>query len=77
MVWGFIVSEQEQAEDSKKPKAKKAVKNPGSRPRRARKTQQVVKEEEEEEIELETSRSGRVRKKPKFRWVQAVISKSF
>ena len=47
------------------------MKNPGSRPRRPRKP--VVKEEDEENeqepVELETSRSGRVRKKPKFRCV--------
>ena len=59
--------EQEQAADSEKPKpAKKVVKNPGSRPRRKRR-QEEPEEKDEEPVELETSRSGRVRKKPKFR----------
>merc|ERR1711956_122965 len=43
------------------PKPKKEVKNPGSRPRK-RKTVEPTYKEDDNEIEMETSRSGRVRK---------------
>lgn len=54
--------EQEQLEESKFPKPKRAVKNPGSRPRQRRRIQEDEYDDDEEEVELETTRSGRVRK---------------
>ena len=61
--------EQEQIEESKNPKEKRErpkPKNPGSRPRRKKEDEEVTIEDDGP-VELETSRSGRVRKKPKFR----------
>lgn len=58
--------EQEQIEESKKPKAEKKVRTPrpgGPRKRRAR---TPSPDEPQEPVELERSRSGRMRKKPKF-----------
>ena len=58
--------ELEQIEESKKPKAeKKPPKAPGTSSRRRRK-RTPSPEEPQEPVELETSRSGRVRKKIKF-----------
>jgi hypothetical protein len=56
--------EQEQILEQRTPRApkpKKEVKNPGSRPRK-RKTVEPTYKEDDNEIEMETSRSGRVRK---------------
>lgn len=55
--------EQEQIMEARKPrepKPKKEVKNPGSRPRKRKQDSAFL--DEEKEIDLETSRSGRVRK---------------
>ena len=64
--------ELEQIEEAKKPKSeRKAVTpRPGGTVRRKRRKQVEIMEdeaEEEEPVELEKSRSGRVRKKPKFK----------
>ena len=50
--------EQEQLEESKYPKPKRAVKNPGSRPRQRRRIQEDDYEDDDDEVELETTRSG-------------------
>ena len=59
--------ELEQIEEAKKPKAeKKLTKAPGTSTRRRRRRRSPSPEEPSEPVELETSRSGRVRKKIKF-----------
>ena len=59
--------EQEQIEESKQPKpAKKPNPTGAGRPRGKRRKRTPSPEEPEEPVELEKSRSGRVRKKPKF-----------
>ena len=50
--------EQEQLEESKFPKPKRAVKNPGSRPRQRRRIQEDDYDDDDDEVELETTRSG-------------------
>jgi hypothetical protein len=59
--------ELQQIEESKHPREKPVPKPPGSTQRRYRRRKRTPSPEiEHEPVELETSRSGRVRKKPKF-----------
>ena len=61
--------ELEQIEEAKKPKEEKPKpkpKDPNAPPRRRRRKRTPEPEEMPEEVELETSRSGRIRKKTKF-----------
>jgi hypothetical protein len=61
--------ELEQMEEAQKPKPERKIvpRDPNSVPRRRRRAREPSPEEPQEPVELETSRSGRVRKKPKFR----------
>ncbi|XP_059094068.1 protein PRRC2C-like [Tigriopus californicus] len=58
--------EQEQIEESKKPKAEKKIRTPRPGGPRKRRVRTPSPDEPQEPVELERSRSGRMRKKPKF-----------
>ena len=50
--------EQEQLHEARTPKPRKAVKNPGSRPRQRRAVVEEEYDDYDDEVELETTRSG-------------------